>query len=286
MNSSDIARALEVAKRAARVGGSVARARLADPGYLQWKGSRDVATDASFEVQKVIVRTIEDESTDIAVLAKEGPEDTLIPVDAKYLWIVDPVCGSLNFAHGLPHFGISIALRAEGRIIAGVVYDPCRDELFEAATDSPSKLNDRKIVVEQILEGQEAWNNAFVGTDWATGGERREQTREILGLMENQILELNVAGSPALGISYVAAGRLHAYWHLDIKFWEIAAASLILRQAGGILTDDKGMSWLHSNGGYIASNDVIHGWLLNCIQAVTNADFDPRRPKIPLPRLD
>ena len=277
MDSSDIARSLDLAKRAAKAGGDVALVRLDDPGYLQWNGPRDVVSDASFEVQKAIVQVIQDELNDAAILAKEGPEDAPIPVDAPKLWIVDPVCGSLNFSHGVPHFGISVALRSEGSITAGVLYDPCRDELFEASTQSPSRLNGRKIVVQQILEGQEAWNNAFVGTDWAAGGERREQTRKILGLMENQVHELNLSGSPALGLCYVAAGRLHAYWHLDLKIWEIAAASLILTQAGGILTDAKGMSWLHSDGGYIASNDVIHGWLLNCVQAVTNAEFDPRK---------
>jgi myo-inositol-1(or 4)-monophosphatase len=280
MNSADIARSLELAKRAAKAGGDVARARLDDPGYLQWKGSRNVVSDASAKVQKAIVATIQDESADAAILAKEGPEDAPVPVDAPQLWIVDPVCGSLNFAHGVPHVGISVALRSEGSIRVGVVYDPFRDELFEASSEVPSKLNGHKIVVEQILEGQEAWSSGYVGTDWAPGGERREQTRKIIGLMENQVQELNLAGSAALGLCYVAAGRLHAYWHLDLKFWEVAAASLILAEAGGILTDAKGMSWLHSDGGYIASNDVIHGWLLNCVQAVTNADFDPRRSRM------
>ena len=87
--------------------------------------------------------------------------------------------------------------------------------------------------------------------------------------MVDQINECNLMGSPALGICNVASGRLHAYWHLDLKIWDIAAAGLILQRAGGILTDAEGMTWLYSDGGYIASNAVIHGWTLNCIQAVT-----------------
>ena len=75
-------------------------------------------------------------------------------------------------------------------------------------------------------------------------------------------------GSPALGLCNVAAGRLHAYWHMDLKVWDVAAASLIVQRAGGTLTDADGVSWLYSNGGYIASNSVIHGWTLRCIQAV------------------
>ena len=130
--------------------------------------------------------------------------------------------------------------------------------------------NGGKIFVQQISEGIEAWSAAIVGTDWPHGGERRHQARAIAGLMMDQVGELNLMGSPALGFCNVAAGRLHSYWHLDLKIWDIAAAALILQRAGGILTDAHGNTWLYSDGGYIATNGVIHGWALNCIQAVLN----------------
>ena len=268
--SMEIGRALEVAIHAAREGGRVAKARLGDPGYLKWKGHRDVVSEASLKVQEAIVSTLLAEFPDSGILAEEGPEDAPLPVDAEHLWIIDPICGSLNFVQGIPHFGISIALRTKGNIQVGVVYDPCRDEMFEATTETPASLNGQKIVVQQISEGIEAWSSAIVGTDWPYSGERREQTRLIVGLMMDQVTECNLMGSPALGISNVAAGRLHAYWHLDLKIWDIAAASLILQRAGGVLTDAHGNTWLYSDGGYIATNTVIHGWTLNCIQAVLN----------------
>lgn len=278
METHDIQRALEVAIRAAREGGEIALARLAEPGYLKWKGPRNIVSEAAMAVQEAMVSSIQTDFPDDGILAEEGPEDATLPVDAPRLWIVDPVCGSLNFAHGIPHFAISVALRSAGTILVGVVYDPCRNELFEATTETPAKLNGEKIVVRQILEGLEAWNAAMVGTDWPASGERREQTKQILGVMENQITECNLMGSPALGICNLAAGRLHAYWHLDLNIWDIAAASLILEQAGGILTDAEGTSWLYSDGGYIASNDVIHGWALSCVQGVKNASqIDPRK---------
>ena len=278
METGDLQRALEVAARAARKGGEIAKARLTDPGYLKWKGLRDAVSEATLEVQEAIVSSIQTDFPEDGILAEEGPEDAALPVDAPRLWIVDPVCGSLNFVHGIPHFGVTVALRREGRISVGVVYDPCRDELFEATTETAAKLNGAEIVVRQILEGQEAWNAAMVGTDWPPSGEPREQTKQILGIVETQVTECNLMGSPALGLCYVAAGRLHAYWHLDLNIWDIAAASIILEQAGGILTDAEGTTWLYSDGGYIASNDVIHGWLLNCIQGVRNASqIDPRK---------
>src|SRR3990167_2760218 len=272
----EIKRAREVAIRAAREGGKVAKAGLGDPGYLKWKGHRDVTSEASLQVQEAIVSTLLAEFPDCGILAEEGPEDAPVPVDAAHLWIVDPICGSLNFVQGIPHFGISIALRSEGNIQVGVVYDPCRDELFEATTETPAALNGQNIFVQQISEGSEAWSSAIVGTDWPRSGERREQARLIVGLMLDQVGELNLMGSPALGLCNVAAGRLHAYWHLDLKIWDLAAASLILQRAGGILTDARGNTWLYSDGGYIATNGVIHGWALNCIRAIFEMpQFEP-----------
>jgi len=262
------ARALEVAVRAAREGGRVARARLGRPGYVRWKGPRDVVSEASLQVQETIVGSLLAEFPDAGILAEEGPEDAPVPVDAEALWIVDPICGSLNFVQGIPWFGISIAFRSEGRIRAGVIYDPCRDDLFEATTETSATLNGETIGVQQISEGADAWSAAIVGTDWPRRGERRKRAKLIVGLMLDQVTECALMGSPALGISHVAAGRLHAYWHLDLKVWDIAAASLILERAGGTLTDTQGMTWLYSDGGYIASNGVIHNSTLNCIQAV------------------
>ena len=280
----ELNRAVAVAVRAARKGGELARASLGNPGYLKWKGERDVVPEATFRVQDAIVSTILAEFPDAGILAEEGPEDAPLPVDAEHLWIIDPICGSLNFAQGIPYFAVSIALRSEGNIQVGVVYDPCRNELFEATTETPATLNGEKILVQQISEGSEAWSSAIVGTDWPRSGERREQARMIVGVMMDQVTECNVMGSPALGFCNVAVGRMHAYWHLDLKIWDIAAASLILQRAGGILTDAMGMSWLFSDGGYIATNGVIHGWALNCIQPFLSlprfapADSEPGLP--------
>ena len=267
-NTIDVAQALRVAIDAARKGGAIAKARLSSPGYLKWKGDRDVVTEASFAVQEEIISTLQTSFPDSGVLAEEGPEDAPVPVEAPHLWIVDPICGSLNFAQGIPYFAVSIALRSAGRIRVGVVYDPCRDELFEATDETATKLNGRKVATQQISEGIEAWEAAFVGTDWPRSGDERYLSERIVSVMMDQILECNVMGSPALGVCNVAAGRLHGYWHLDLNFWDIAAASLVLERAGGVLTDIKGDSWLYSEGGYIASNEVIHGWILNCVRAV------------------
>lgn len=257
---------LNTAIAAVRAAGAVARARMGDPGYIRWKGNRDVVAEASLAVQDAVLAVLRDADPDAGILAEEGPEDQPIPLDAPRLWIVDPICGSLNFVQGLPHFAISIALRSEGRIRLGVVYDPCRDELFAGSDGGPATLNGRHLVVQQISEGSEAWNGAVVGTDWPYDGERRRRARTIVSVMADQVLDCSIMGSPALGLCHVAAGRLHAYWHLDLKIWDIAAASLIVERAGGVLTDAHGMSWLYSDGGYAATNNVVHNSLLNCLK--------------------
>ena len=143
-------------------------------------------------MQDAIISAILAEFPDSGILAEEGPEDAPLPVDAEHLWIVDPICGSLNFVQGIPYFGISIALRSQGNIAVGVVYDPCRDELFEATADTAASLNGRKIAVQQISEGIEAWSAAVVGADWPHSGERREQAGRIVGLMLDQVGELSL----------------------------------------------------------------------------------------------
>lgn len=264
--STSFSTCLDTAVNAARAAGTLAVSRIGDPGYLKWKGNRDVVTEASLLVQEAVVSAIRAEHPGDGIFTEEGPDDQPMPVDAERLWIIDPICGSLNFVQGIPHFAISIALRAEGRIQVGVVYDPCRQELFAAAADRPAALNGRSIVVQQISEGADAWNGAIVGTDWPYDGERRRRARSIVPVMADQVADCSLMGSPALGLCYVAAGRLHAYWHLDLKIWDVAAASVILERAGAVLTDAQGMTWLHSDGGYVATNNVVHNSLLNCIR--------------------
>src|SRR5206468_7365955 len=113
--SLDLNNALEVAARAAQKGGEIALARLGDPGYVTWKGSRDVVCESSFYIQNAIAAVIVAEYPNAGILAEEGPEDDPVPVDAPELWIIDQICGSLNFVQGIPYFAVSVALHAEGR---------------------------------------------------------------------------------------------------------------------------------------------------------------------------
>ncbi len=260
--------AQEIATRAAFRAGRLALARIGDPGYLTWKGLRDVTPGAALEVQNVIVEALQRECPGDAVLAEEGPEDEPLAVAAERLWIVDPICGSLNFIRGIPFFGISLALRVDGTLRVGVVYDPVRDEMFAARSGEPATLNGKAITVLAIAPGPEFWEHATVGADLPHSGPRREEALRVLAAHSQEVLALNVLGSPALGLCYVAAGRLHAYWHLDARPWDVAAGAVILQQAGGLLTDADSGSWLHSDGGYVAANPTSHQWAMRAIKMV------------------
>ena len=273
MDDSD---AQEVATRAAFRAGRLAVSRLGDPGYLKWKGHRDVVSGASLDVQDVIVSILQKECAGDAILVEEGPEDEPLEVAAERLWIVDPICGSLNFVQGIPFFAVSIALRVAGQLRVGVVHDPNRDETFAARFGEPATLNNRPITVLNTALGPEFWEQAWVATDLPHSGPRRAEALRVFDLYAKEVLAQNVMGSPALGLCYVAAGRIHAYWTLDAKPWDVAAACVILNQAGALITDAEGGPWLHSDGSYLAANPASHQWALRGLKFVLERSRQPQ----------
>jgi myo-inositol-1(or 4)-monophosphatase len=275
-----MSRALETAILAARTGGQLARSRLGHPGPEKRKGPRDVVAGAVQEVQASIVQVIREAFPEAHFLLEEA--DAAQDEQADPLWVIDPVDGSLNFLHGIPIFAVSIAYRAAGVYRLGVVYDPCRDELFQAVVGGGAFLNGRPIQVDQFSDGREAWEQAVVGTDWRGNDEELLKATRLARYVAAETFQLITLGSPALGLCYVAAGRLHAYYGLDhLKLWDVAAGAVILQEAGGIFTNVQGSSWLHAQGGYIASNNVVHGWLHRTITALMTlypGDKELQRP--------
>jgi myo-inositol-1(or 4)-monophosphatase len=200
-------------------------------------------------------------------LGEEGPDDEPLPVGAERLWIVDPIDGSINYFRGLPNFAVSIAFRDTRGVRVGVVYDPTRDELFTARFGDGARLNGERITAHVAGEGEDAYESSLIGTDLPGDADGR-----LLGLraathVGNRMLGLIMLGSPALGLCYVAAGRLHAYFHLRLQVWDVAAAAVILQEAGAIFTDAAGSSWLHSDGSYLATNGRLHGGMLRLLHA-------------------
>lgn len=268
---------LDVAIEAVRKGGAVARELLGNPGFKRWKGLGSLVVGASLQVQEAVIETLNARFPGHAVLAEEM--DQRPGVGPGPTWVLDPIDGSINFSQGIPVFGISLAWWDEGSYRVGVVSDPMRDELFHATLGQGARLNGKPIVVSQFSEGIEAFQNAAVGTDWPYSLERRQESFLVARMIGSEAVSLTALGSPALGLCYVACGRLHGYYHLELELWDVAAAAIILAEAGALFTSATGGSWLFSEGGYVASNGIIHGWISRPIQTVMRfRSRDPMRP--------
>src|SRR6266849_4176818 len=263
----DDAARLDTAIRAAREGGRVARAHLGNPLYFKVKDSRDLLVGAAIVVQDTIRDILLGEYPEDDFLGEEGPDDEELPVNAERLWIVDPIDGSTNFFQGLPHFGISIGYRDVDGFRVGVVYDPSRDELFSARFADGARLNGVRINVQVPGEGEDAYERSLIGTDLPGGTEGRIEGLCAATHVANRMLDLVMMGSPALGLCYVAAGRMHAYFHLKLHLWDVAGAAVILQEAGAAFSNGTGGSWLYSDGTYLASNGRIHGGMLRLLRA-------------------
>jgi myo-inositol-1(or 4)-monophosphatase len=263
----DDAERLEVAMHAAREGGRVALEHLGNPLYFKLKGRRDVLVGASLVVQNTIRDVLLGACPDEAVLAEEGPDDEVLPVNAERLWIVDPIDGSINYLRGVPDFAISIGYRDATGFRVGVVYDPSHDELFSARFADGARLNGERIYVHIAGEGEDALDASLIGTDLPGDTDGRVQGLRAATHVGNRMLGLIMLGSPALGLCYVAAGRTHAYFHMKLQLWDVAAAAVIVQEAGGAFTNGTGGSWLYSDGTYLATNGRLHGGMLRLLHA-------------------
>jgi myo-inositol-1(or 4)-monophosphatase len=181
------------------------------------KGPTDFVSNADLKAEKIIIEELKKARPKYSIISEEEGSESNI--DKKNTWILDPIDGTTNFLHGVPHFAISIALRAEDEITAGVIYDPIKDEMFYADKENGAFLNNQRIKVSKKKE----LNSCL----FASGGK----------LKDNVDLQTRKSGSAALDIAYVAAGRYDGYFQNNLNLWDIAAGIIILKEAGGILNE-------------------------------------------------
>ena len=176
--------------------------------------------------------------------------------DPENRWLVDPLDGTTNFLHGLPHFAISVALERRGELIAGVIYDPIKDELFCAEKGAGAYLNDRRLRVS----GRSDLATCLIGTgipvlDWP--GREQGFARQLERLAD-EVAGIRRFGTASLDLAYVAAGRLDGFWEFGLKPWDIAAGIVLVREAGGLVGRLEGDGDLLASGTLVASNPAIH----------------------------
>lgn len=221
-----------------------------------YKGSYfNLVTEADVASQEAIVEIIRNNFPEDKILAEENDKRN-ISLESPRLWIIDPLDGTTNFAHNIPHFSISIAFCEYGKVISGVVLDPIKSEIFFAEADKGAFCNDKQIKVSQTKE----LKYSVIGTGFYYERDilMHKTLESIRKLFESGIQGIRRIGSAALDLCYVAIGRFDGYFEYQLSPWDFAAGLLILNEAGGIFTDRDGKEKGLFSTGVIASNGLIH----------------------------
>jgi myo-inositol-1(or 4)-monophosphatase len=229
------------------------------PRRLTNKGFRDIVTDADIATQQVITDGIRERFPEHGFLTEEP--DSSLPSGGDVTWIIDPIDGTTNYSRQLPTFCVSIAavfkagLEAES-VLAGVIYDPMRNELFSAATGHGSRLNGESIRVSNVAE----LGPAIVALDWSRDARLRQDAVEAVARVAHDVHTVRAVGSAALALAWVAAGRIDAYLNFSLCAWDVAAGDLLIREAGGALSDMRTKRWQYggSQTDCVASNARLH----------------------------
>lgn len=241
---------LTIAVRAARAAGqTIIRAYSElDRVEVDAKGINDFVTNVDKEAEAAITYQIRKAYPEHTIVGEESGENR--GKDSDYMWIVDPLDGTNNFVNGIPHFAVSIALQHKGVTQVGVIYDPIRDELFSALRGKGAKLNDFRVRVNKSND----LTNTLIATGFPFKARQHTETyMNIFAEIFTQCADLRRAGSAALDLAYVAAGRMDGFFEIGLKPWDIAAGDLICREAGGTVTDFVG------GHNYLATGNIIAG---------------------------
>ncbi|MFO0705794.1 MAG: inositol monophosphatase family protein [Nitrospira sp.] len=253
--------ALEVAAVAGKEAGKLIQTYAQDGFRIEHKNLINLVTDADHAAEQCVIDIIRSHYPEHGFLAEERGQSN--NGFSPYLWIIDPLDGTTNFAHGFPAYCVSIGLEYKGEGVLGTVYDPTRDELFTATKGSGSRLNGRAIRVSETA----VLDRALLVTGFAY--DIRETTQNNLDHFNRFALRaqgLRRTGSAALDLCYVAAGRFDGFWEVKLNPWDMAAGSVILREAGGAITNFRGEAHSLYKKELVASNGLIHSAMLSVIQ--------------------
>ena len=255
---------LNVMIKAARKAGRTLKRDFGEVEHLQvsLKGPANFVTAADRRAEEILREELEQARPGYGFLGEEGGERE--GTDKTHRWIVDPLDGTTNFLHGIPHFAISIALEREGTIVAGLVYNPANDELFTAERGKGAFLNDQRLRVA----ARRRLADAVVACGAAASQPRRRRARAQASIIavQDKVAGLRRFGAAALDLAWVAAGRFDAYWERDLSPWDMAAGHRLVREAGGFVTDLDGGDDMLKTGDILAGNEDIHRELLRMLK--------------------
>ena len=216
------------------------------------KGPGDFVTASDKKVEKILINELQEARPSYSILSEEIGQ---INNDKSFKWIIDPIDGTANFLHGIPHFAISIGLEHDDEIICGIVYDPIKDEMFVAEKGNGSYLNNQRMRVSS----RSKLKDCIV----FTGGPKLESKNKELALEEYKKFSSKIhipirkLGSASLDMAYVAAGRCDGFWQRNLNYWDIAAGIVLVKEAGGFVTDFEGENRYIENKTILATNSRI-----------------------------
>lgn len=252
-------------KAARRAGNIINRASMdLDRLTVARKGPRDLVTEVDTAAESAIIEILQTAYPDHAILAEEtgehGRSGGAVP---EYQWIIDPLDGTTNFLHGFPVYAVSIALQVKGKLELGVVYDPLRDELFTAERGGGAMMNNRRIRVTN----QTGLKGALLGTGFPF--KSQQHLDAYLGMfraLHADSAGIRRAGAAALDLAYVAIGRLDGFWEIGLHPWDMAAGILLIKEAGGVVTDFAFKDNYMETGNIIAGNPKMQQVMYQAIE--------------------
>ena len=216
------------------------------------KGPGDFVTNSDKKVEKILIEELQKARPNYSILSEEIGE---INNDESFRWIIDPIDGTANFLHGVPHFAISIGLEHDKEIICGIIYDPIKDELFNAEKGNGSYLNNQRLRVSARSKLQDCI--IFTGGPKLEAEDRALSLKEYDKFSSEVFIPIRKMGSASLDLAYVAAGRCDGFWQRNLKYWDIAAGIILVREAGGFVTDFSGKNEYIENKTVLATNSLI-----------------------------
>ena len=245
----------------AREAGSLIMGYFRQHVKIEYKGAVDLVTVADRESEALILSRIRAQFPRHDVMGEEG---TRIETGSEYKWYVDPLDGTTNFAHGYPVFCVSLAVERAGRRVAGVVYDPTRDEMFSAALGGGASLNGKAIHVSAIS----TLGECLIGTGFPSQKRHKNPNIYFYHQLTLRTHGVRRAGSAALDLCNVASGRYEGFWEFNLNPWDTAAGVLIVEEAGGKVTDFSGGTFDIASRETVATNGLVHDALLHEFQEI------------------
>ena len=258
---TDVKETLALAQRLAREAGAVQRERYETVLTIGTKSAAvDLVTEVDKRCEALIVEALHRERPDDAILAEEGSNREL--ATATWRWVIDPLDGTVNYAHGYPRFCVSIGVERRGERTVGVVYDPLMDELYHAVRGGGAFRNDRAIRVSRETE----LARSLFATGFAYDVHRsHEDNLDHFGRFVKNARAVRRDGSAALDLCYVASGRLDGYWELKLQAWDISAGALIVEEAGGRVSNLAGGPLPPDGSSVVSSNGSVHEAMLRLL---------------------